>query len=64
MTSKNEITGDSIASKANNDLYRENWEKIFGKKKVDSSSDKHESDMAVNNDSEKNMDTDKTKEQP
>ncbi len=34
MTSKNDITGDSIQSKhSNQKKYAENWEKIFGKKK-------------------------------
>jgi len=31
MSTTNDITGDSIQSKPNNDLYRDNWEKIFGK---------------------------------
>lgn len=45
MTARNDITGDSIQSKPSNDLYRDNWEKIFGTKKdsqneqQDSSSD-------------------------
>jgi hypothetical protein len=34
MTSKNDITGDSIVNtKGNQKKYAENWEKIFGKKK-------------------------------
>lgn len=32
MSAKNDITGDSIASKANSKLYRDNYEKIFAKK--------------------------------
>ena len=32
MTATNDITGDSIHSKPSNDLYRDNWERIFGKK--------------------------------
>lgn len=31
MTSKNDITGDNIKSKTNNDLYRNGWDRIFGK---------------------------------
>jgi len=33
MTSRNEITGDELKSKTNNDLYRDGWDRIFGKKK-------------------------------
>ena len=32
MTTKNDITGDSLISKIPNDAYRENWERIFGSK--------------------------------
>ncbi len=32
MTSRNDITGDEIKSKINSDAFRDNWEKIFGKK--------------------------------
>ncbi len=32
MVSRNDVTGDSIKSKFNSDDYRNNWEKIFGKK--------------------------------
>jgi hypothetical protein len=33
MTSKNDITGDSITNnKGDHKKYAENWEKIFGKK--------------------------------
>jgi hypothetical protein len=33
MATKNDITGDSIASKHKNQkLYEKNWDKIFGKK--------------------------------
>lgn len=30
MTTKNDITGDKIKSKPSTDLYRENWDQIFG----------------------------------
>ena len=33
MAAKNEITGDSLVSKKNNDNYRNNYDAIFGKKK-------------------------------
>lgn len=32
MTSRNDITGDELKSKTNNDKYRDGWERIFGKK--------------------------------
>ena len=32
MATKNDVTGDSIQTKMTSDLYRQNWEKIFGKK--------------------------------
>lgn len=32
MTSKNEITGDKLATKPANEAYRDNWDRIFGKK--------------------------------
>lgn len=31
-STRNDITGDKIVSKSPNDLYAENWERIFGKK--------------------------------
>jgi hypothetical protein len=31
-TSKNDITGDELKSKTNNDKYRDGWDRIFGKK--------------------------------
>jgi len=33
MATKNDVTGDAIQTKLASDLYRQNWEKIFGKKK-------------------------------
>jgi|LakMenEpi03Aug12_release.lakeMendotaPanAssembly.Ray.scaffolds.fasta_scaffold133810_3 hypothetical protein len=32
MATKNDITGDAIQTKLASDLYRQNWDKIFGKK--------------------------------
>ena len=33
MAGHNEITGDALVSKRNNDNYRDNYDRIFGKKK-------------------------------
>lgn len=33
MPAKNDITGDSITTKSTSDAYRDNWDKIFSKKK-------------------------------
>lgn len=32
MTSRNDITGDTIQTKNSNDAYRDGWDRIFGKK--------------------------------
>lgn len=40
MTAQNDITGDEIRSKPNSDAYRENWDRIFGKKKKEDDTDK------------------------
>jgi hypothetical protein len=32
MTARNDITGDSIATKGTTDAYRDNYDRIFGKK--------------------------------
>jgi len=34
MTARNDITGDLIATKGVTDAYRDNWDRIFGKKEV------------------------------
>lgn len=34
MAAKNDITGDTIASKSLSKQGRDNWDKIFGKKKT------------------------------
>lgn len=34
MTAKNDITGDTIASKPGSDAYRSNYDLIFGQKKI------------------------------
>jgi hypothetical protein len=33
MAAKNDVTGDSIKSRVNSKAYRDNWDRIFGKKK-------------------------------
>ena len=33
MATKNDVTGDSIRSRTSNKAYRDNWDRIFGKKK-------------------------------
>jgi hypothetical protein len=35
MTARNDITGDSIATKTSTESYRDGWDRIFGKKKSD-----------------------------
>jgi len=32
MTARNDITGDAIATKGTTDAYRDNYDRIFGKK--------------------------------
>lgn len=32
MATKNDVTGDTIQTKLASDLYRQNWERIFGNK--------------------------------
>jgi hypothetical protein len=32
MTSKNDITGDSLTTRATSDKYRDGWERIFSQK--------------------------------
>ena len=33
-TAQNDVTGDWLHSKPNNEMFEEGWERIFGKKKV------------------------------
>lgn len=35
MATSNDITGDTIQSRASTDLYRDNWDRIFGKKRTE-----------------------------
>jgi len=36
MASRNDVTGDNLISRTNNDQYRSNWDRIFGKKDEES----------------------------
>ena len=36
-TARNDVTGDFIASKPNNEMFEKNWDLIFGKKKKEES---------------------------
>lgn len=42
MASKNDITGDSIHTKATSDAYRDNYDRIFGKKEPPSITEEKE----------------------
>lgn len=35
MTTRNDITGDTLQTKATTDKYRDGWDRIFGKKELD-----------------------------
>lgn len=47
MSTKNDITGDTIVSKQTTDEYREGWERIFGWKSVLDSLPSTEEDVYV-----------------
>lgn len=34
MTARNDITGDTLVTKGTTDSYRDGWDRIFGKKKL------------------------------
>lgn len=42
MATKNDITGDDIRSKSNTDAYRDNYDRIFRKKKDETVDNKEE----------------------
>lgn len=51
MTTRNDITGDNIASKTSNDKFRDGWELAFGKKKEAlNNSEKETSETSESND--------------
>jgi|GEM_PF-5352202 len=51
MTSTNDITGDRIISKTNSDKYRNNYDKIFRKKKeLDIEENKKEKECSLKKD--------------
>jgi len=41
-TAKNDITGDSIATRKSTDAYRDGWDKIFSKKSEEKKEEKKE----------------------
>ena len=45
MTAKNDITGDSIKSRANTKSFDENFDRIFGNKKKKYDEDFHDDDQ-------------------
>ncbi len=55
MTTKNDITGDSIQSKASTQAYRDGMDRIFGKKKREEDHSAESSNM-VDNHSEDPLD--------
>ena len=40
MTARNDITGDTLVTKGTTDDYRDGWDRIFGKKKLDPTNSK------------------------
>jgi hypothetical protein len=52
MASHNEITGDALVSKKNNDNYRNNYDAIFGKKKKDAEQTEQQGEEASVQDQE------------
>ena len=52
MASHNEITGDALVSKRNNDAYRDNYDRIFGKKKKDAEQAEQQGEEALIQDQE------------
>ncbi len=55
MTTKNDITGDSIKNKPVSSAYRDNWDLIFSKKKLDNDTDDAKIDHPLNNEREKDV---------
>ena len=51
MTARNDITGDSIATRKTNDAYRDGWDRIFKQKKDEApSTDEKVNDANTNQD--------------
>ncbi len=44
MATRNDVTGDVIATRGSSDAYRNNWDAIFGKKKAQDEQPKTEND--------------------
>ena len=47
MTTKNDITGDSIVSKPSSQSYRDGWDAIFGNKENTDSDKKHNNEDLI-----------------
>lgn len=47
MTTKNDITGDSIVSKPSSQLYRDGWDAIFGNKENTDSHKRHNNEDLI-----------------
>ncbi len=47
MTTKNDITGDSIVSKPSSQSYRDGWDAIFGNKENTDSDKKHNNEDSI-----------------
>ncbi len=52
MATKNDITGDALISKTNTDAYRDNYDRIFGKKKKDAEQAEQQGEEALIQDQE------------
>lgn len=52
MATKNDITGDALISKTNTDAYRNNYDRIFGKKKKDAEQAEQQGEEALIQDQE------------
>lgn len=55
MATKNDITGDSLISKTNTDAYRDNYDRIFGKKKKDAEQAEQQGEEALIQDQESSL---------
>lgn len=52
--SRNDITGDIIATKVTSDSYRKGWETIFGKNKLNEQGQVTESKQTINEERKEN----------
>lgn len=54
MTTRNDITGDSLTTKTSTDNYRDGWDRIFGNKEDKESLNNSETKEETSEDSEDN----------